>query len=1203
MDLGSIVVRIGADTSQLDHAVDRASKALQSVEKAVQSANTATQKLDTVTSQAAKQMNDLEKAADKTAKAVQGVGQTYEKVARGGQIIEISSDQLRHQLEILQAQRRAREEMGIYEDATYRSTSKIGLWWASVAESVQNSIAKIGKGWDGFAKGLDTISKGLRKTGRELTKYLTAPLMLVGGLAFNAALKVDDAMDFIAASTGATGAQLASLQDSFRNLGRTSASDLMDVGAVTADLYRKFGLEGQALESVGTKVLDLARLTHENAGQMEQAWSQMVRNWNVDATQYESTLDKLMMVHQKTGIGVGELSNAMVYLGPLLRGMGYNWDQAAAFIGNFYKAGVDTGNLMFGIRNAVNEFAELSLDPKTTLMAYVRAIEQAKTESEALAVAHQIFGQRAGPLFADAIRRGAIQIDELVAQLAGAEGAIAKANEQTWGWQQSWAQFKNKAQFALEPLGNTLVKIAEDNLPGIANSLDGILKTFSSWPVSTQESVVKGLVLLAGLGPGLSAVAGALTAVKTIVAALSTSLGAAAIGFVLAGAGITMLVNKMRSTEEQLKAAPAFKFSELDKVTQGQFATAADILRSKEPDRAKQVAGMLGISTDQLVTAGVVDKDSKLLMTDQTQLLDTLVALWQGKTQTMADAMAQTAGTSGLAISEEMAEGLLAGSPEFMKALEKMLKDADAYLPHSNAKKGPFSRLTQSGAGFVNAWAAGVLSNNAAVDAVSHTFAQVARLMPHSDAERGPLADITGSGKAFSQTFAKGILAEADVVSKATERLGRLLIGRTESLNTRYVHNLRVLRDSTDNLWWQTASIPGAAMRFAADVALDGAANATSAATNLTDSLSQWAQAYAIDAEAVAKAQEATQKELTNTLTAWAEFYALDAAAYDEWVKGKNLEDMLVEWSAFYALDLAAMEAYAAEKAAIQKRLVEDLSAWASFYALDMEQAAEQGAQGALSKWERLKDGLAALGVDMKAVQTTALTALQSEAQKSFVNIVTGFGVTAEDALAIWKKFGIDVTKENSMTFKSMEQVVEDFRKNTGAVITTLFSDITTKLITGQGDWKSIFAKAMSSMLTILINTAIQAVLTAEVVQKALKWMWSPLGGIIIAGALVTLAAIQAAISKATTPEGDVQALAAGGIVTKPTMALIGEAGPEAVVPLSRGRGMGGGVTVVVNVTGNTIMGDRDADALGRRVAQSITDQLRQAGVRPAFSY
>lgn len=41
--------------------------------------------------------------------------------------------------------------------------------------------------------------------------------------------------------------------------------------------------------------------------------------------------------------------------------------------------------------------------------------------------------------------------------------------------------------------------------------------------------------------------------------------------------------------------------------------------------------------------------------------------------------------------------------------------------------------------------------------------------------------------------------------------------------------------------------------------------------------------------------------------------------------------------------------------------------------------------------------------------------------------------------------------------------------------------------------------------------------------------------------------------------------LANGGIVTSPTLALIGEAGPEAVVPLNRGNGMGNNVTINVN--------------------------------------
>jgi len=41
--------------------------------------------------------------------------------------------------------------------------------------------------------------------------------------------------------------------------------------------------------------------------------------------------------------------------------------------------------------------------------------------------------------------------------------------------------------------------------------------------------------------------------------------------------------------------------------------------------------------------------------------------------------------------------------------------------------------------------------------------------------------------------------------------------------------------------------------------------------------------------------------------------------------------------------------------------------------------------------------------------------------------------------------------------------------------------------------------------------------------------------------------------------------LAAGGIVTSPTLALIGEAGPEAVVPLGKGGAMGNNVTINVN--------------------------------------
>jgi hypothetical protein len=61
--------------------------------------------------------------------------------------------------------------------------------------------------------------------------------------------------------------------------------------------------------------------------------------------------------------------------------------------------------------------------------------------------------------------------------------------------------------------------------------------------------------------------------------------------------------------------------------------------------------------------------------------------------------------------------------------------------------------------------------------------------------------------------------------------------------------------------------------------------------------------------------------------------------------------------------------------------------------------------------------------------------------------------------------------------------------------------------------------------------------------------------------------------SLAALEAANIAALATGGIVTGPTLALIGEAGPEAVVPLSNaGSNFGGGNTY--NVTINTGIGD-----------------------------
>lgn len=91
-------------------------------------------------------------------------------------------------------------------------------------------------------------------------------------------------------------------------------------------------------------------------------------------------------------------------------------------------------------------------------------------------------------------------------------------------------------------------------------------------------------------------------------------------------------------------------------------------------------------------------------------------------------------------------------------------------------------------------------------------------------------------------------------------------------------------------------------------------------------------------------------------------------------------------------------------------------------------------------------------------------------------------------------------------------------------------------------------------------------------------------------------------------PKINIPEMAVGGIVTGPTLALIGEAGPEAVVPLSGtqgrdyslglggGGGMAGGITVNVNVSGGT-----DARATGEVIGREVRREVLRLLERTAL--
>jgi len=118
-------------------------------------------------------------------------------------------------------------------------------------------------------------------------------------------------------------------------------------------------------------------------------------------------------------------------------------------------------------------------------------------------------------------------------------------------------------------------------------------------------------------------------------------------------------------------------------------------------------------------------------------------------------------------------------------------------------------------------------------------------------------------------------------------------------------------------------------------------------------------------------------------------------------------------------------------------------------------------------------------------------------------------------------------------------------------------------------------------------------------VYNAVKGLYDMIKSVIDAGAKIAdigggvVGGVTGGLKKAGGFLGGLIPLATGGIVTGPTPALVGEAGPEAVIPLDKIGSLGG----TMNITVNMPAGSNGAD-----IVSAIEREGRRRGTLPIRS-
>jgi TP901 family phage tail tape measure protein len=355
---------------------------------------------------------------------------------------------------------------------------------------------------------LKPLKQMAEDVGKAMSVALTVPLAGIGTAAVAATMKLDEAMDHIRAGTGATGKALETLGQDFRSVLGTVPNSIEQVSNAITDLATRTGLAGKPLQDLATQELNLARLTKSDVGETIQATTRVFENWNVATDRQSASLDYLFKISQTTGVKVNALSQAMVDAGAQLRDLGFSFNQSAALIGQFEKAGVNTEGVLKAMGLALKNMAKVGItDSVQAFDIITQKIKQAGSAAEANEIGFKVFGKSALAMV-DAIRAGRLDLTQLTQQLDKSSDTINKAAKDTLSFSEKLDILKNKAALALEPIGARLLDSIERLMPTAEKALGVIAELaeqFSKLDPATRDAVIGIGAVLAVMGPALVA--------------------------------------------------------------------------------------------------------------------------------------------------------------------------------------------------------------------------------------------------------------------------------------------------------------------------------------------------------------------------------------------------------------------------------------------------------------------------------------------------------------------------------------------------------------------------------------------------------------------------------------------------------------------------------------------------------------------------
>ena len=451
-------------------------------------------------------------------------------------------------------------ERGEIGEEQYRAVQREVIATEQNLQKLEQRLKETNNHWKTAAENLDKFGKKATDIGKDMTKKVTAPILGIGAAAAKLGMDFEAGMSEVQAISGATGDELAALEEKAREMGATTKFSATEA-AEGLKYMAMAGWETEQMLAGLPGVLALAAASGEDLGTVSDIVTDAMTAFGLAAEEAVHFADVLAKASSSSNTNVGLMGETFKYVAPLAGSLGYSIEDTAHAVGLMANAGIKGSQAGTALRSmltrmikptkesgaAMDKLGISMTNADGTMKSFAEVMNDLReafanlNPDQQAFYAAQIAGQQAMSGFLAIVNASDEDFIKLRDNIYDAAGA---AEEMAAIMQENNKGALTELMSAIEELALKIYDILKPAIAGLIEFIQGFVDWLNNLSPEMQQVIVIIGGLAAAIGPLLIIVGKIASGISAIIG-LFSGFSAAATGVAAATGGLSAVIGAL----------------------------------------------------------------------------------------------------------------------------------------------------------------------------------------------------------------------------------------------------------------------------------------------------------------------------------------------------------------------------------------------------------------------------------------------------------------------------------------------------------------------------------------------------------------------------------------------------------------------------------------------------------------------------------